>query len=221
MKVRVHIRRWSRAALRRSAHALELGFFIAGCGALAISAWAFLEGNWFQATEIARFENGSFDSSARADLSLKLNTALPALEGRPPRGAAFSKIEIPRLGISAVVVEGVEPRQLKLAVGHVPGTAFPGEPGNVAIAAHRDTFFRSLRDIRAQDRITLTTLRGLYEYSVESTAIVGPTAVEILAPTATPELTLVTCYPFSYIGFAPQRFIVRARQKSSVSFTWR
>jgi len=124
----------------------------------------------------------------------------------------MSKIEIPRLGVSEVVVEGVSFRSLRVAAGHVPGTAFPGESGNVAIAGHRDTFFRKLSQIRSRDQITLTTLRGSFNYSVESTRIVEPTAVEVLRPSREPTLTLITCYPFSYIGPAPKRFIVIARQ---------
>ena len=127
----------------------------------------------------------------------------------PPR-STLGRIEIPRLGVSAIVRTGADARTLRLAVGHIPGTALPGEGGNVGLAAHRDTFFRRLRDIRADDEIIVTTPDGRFRYSVEGTKVVNPTDVWVLDATAKPALTLVTCYPFSYVGSAPQRFIVRA-----------
>jgi sortase A len=95
-------------------------------------------------------------------------------------------------------------------VGHIPGTALPGDSGNVGLAAHRDTFFRRLRDIRPDDEIVLTTPDGTFRYTVEGTKVVEPGDVWVLDPTEEPALTLVTCYPFTYVGSAPQRFIVRA-----------
>jgi sortase A len=99
---------------------------------------------------------------------------------------------------------------LQLAVGHIPGTALPGEDGNIGLAAHRDTFFRRLQDIRNDDEIRLTTSDGVYAYRVERTSVVKPKDIWVLNPTRHPALTLVTCYPFTYIGNAPERFIVRA-----------
>jgi sortase A len=122
----------------------------------------------------------------------------------------IGRIEIPRLGVSAVVKAGSDARTLRLAVGHIPGTALPGEQGNVGLAGHRDTFFRRLRDIRPDDRIRVVTPEGTFVYKVARTDIVMPTDVWVLDPTDRSVLTLVTCYPFSYIGSAPQRFIVRA-----------
>ncbi len=122
-------------------------------------------------------------------------------------------IEIPRLGLSSIVIEGTTGLVLRRAVGHIQGTAFPGEEGNVGLSGHRDTFFRQLRDIQLDDQITLTTPRGGYQYSVVSTQIVDPSDVTVLAADGDNEiLTLVTCYPFSYVGPAPQRFIVRAEK---------
>ncbi len=152
-------------------------------------------------------------------------TESPAMEGSqepaprteapiPVRGL-IGKIEIPRLKLSAVVREGVDNRTLSRAVGHVPQTALPGRPGNVGIAAHRDTFFRPVRGIRKGDLIRMVTPDGTYEYQVENTRVVLPTNVEVLKATPEPSITLVTCYPFNYIGSAPKRFIVRARQVES------
>jgi sortase A len=138
--------------------------------------------------------------------------AIPTPKLRPPEGSLIGRIQIGGLDIRAIVEEGVEEDTLSRAVGHVPGTALPGETGNVGLAAHRDSFFRSLRKIRKDDRITIETRNHEYEYVVESTKVVLPTDVEVLSPTAEPALTLVTCYPFYYVGHAPKRFIVRARQ---------
>jgi len=127
--------------------------------------------------------------------------------------ALIGRIIIPRLGVQGIVKEGVDDRTLRRAVGHVPGTAMPGEDGNVGLAAHRDTFFRGLKDIRKDDRIRIETSDGDYEYQVDSIRVVQPNDVEVLASTRDHRaLTLVTCYPFYYVGNAPKRFIVRAKQ---------
>ena len=116
----------------------------------------------------------------------------------------IGRIEIGRLGLSAIVVEGDSPSLLRRAVGHVPQTAMPGDSGNVALTAHRDTFFRPLRNVREGDMITLETASGEYQYEVKSTAIVAPDASEVFRSSGVQELTLITCYPFYYIGPAPQ-----------------
>ena len=125
-------------------------------------------------------------------------------------GGLIGRIEIPRLGISVIVVEGTAARTLRRSVGHIGGTALPGEPGNVGISGHRDTFFRPLRNIRQGDLVALTTLTGEYRYRVVSTKVVRPEDVAVLDPGSDESLTLVTCYPFYYVGPAPSRFIVRA-----------
>jgi len=128
-----------------------------------------------------------------------------------PSGEDLGRIEIPRLRISAIVRQGVDDNVLSRAVGHVPSTALPGEKGNVGLAAHRDSYFRNLRDVKEGDTIRIVTSDGTWEYSVQSTQIVQPTNVEVLDPTDHASITLVTCYPFNYVGHAPKRFIVRAR----------
>jgi sortase A len=126
----------------------------------------------------------------------------------------IGRIAIPRLNVRAVVQEGVDAETLRRSVGHVPGTALPGEEGNVGLAGHRDSFFRGLRDVKKDDLIKVETFDREYKYVVDSTKIVGPKEVQVLAATRENVLTLVTCYPFNYIGNAPRRFIVRARQVS-------
>ena len=125
-------------------------------------------------------------------------------------GTPIGRIEIARLGVSAVVRSGSDARTLQLAVGHIPGTALPGEAGNIGLAGHRDTFFRRLGAIEPDDEIRLVTTDGSYRYRGERTDIVRPEDVWVLGSTPEPTLTLVTCYPFTYIGSAPERFVVRA-----------
>ncbi len=111
-----------------------------------------------------------------------------------------------------IVREGDGPGILRRAVGHVPGTALPGQAGNVCLAGHRDTYFRPLSRLRAGDLIDLTTPGSSISYRVESTAVVSPDSTGVLAATPVARLTLVTCYPFTYIGSAPLRFVVTARE---------
>ena len=131
----------------------------------------------------------------------------------PRDGEVVGQLEIPRLGVSVIVVEGADPGDLKHAVGHITGTSLPGAPGNVGIAGHRDTFFRPLRFTQRGDKIELRTLRGTYRYRVISTTLVQPADVQVLNPSGRDTLTLVTCYPFYYLGPAPERFIVRAERR--------
>ncbi|MBK8595071.1 MAG: class D sortase [Holophagales bacterium] len=128
----------------------------------------------------------------------------------PSGPAVLARIEIPRVGVSAIVRDGDDDATLAVAVGHVRGTARPGEPGNVVLAGHRDSFFRGLRKIRLDDRIWIRAPGHHVEYRVDSTEVVGPGETRVLAGTADDRLTLVTCYPFGFIGSAPKRFIVTA-----------
>lgn len=132
--------------------------------------------------------------------------------GASETNGAIGRLEVPRLGVSVMVSEGVDAGTLGRAAGHIPGTALPGQPGNSAISAHRDTFFRPLRNIRGGDEILVTTPGGAYSYRVVSTRIVDPSNVSVLRADGSEVLTLVTCYPFYFIGAAPQRFIVRAER---------
>lgn len=141
--------------------------------------------------------------------------ALPAATKLSPLaapGGLLGLMDIPRLGLSVIVIEGTGSATLRRAAGHIPGTALPGQSGNVGISGHRDTFFRPLRNIRRNDIITLTTLLGEYRYRVVSTKIVSPSDVAVLDPGGSDSLTLVTCYPFYFVGAAPGRFIVRAER---------
>jgi len=141
----------------------------------------------------------------------------PAASIDPPPAMAddvIGRLEIARLGISVMVAEGIDRRTLRRAVGHIPGTALPGDSGNIGIAGHRDTFFRPLEGVEVDDIITLTTSApGPHlSYRVISRRVVSPDDVAVLNPTSNEVLTLVTCHPFFFVGPAPNRFIVRAER---------
>lgn len=182
------------------------GFGLAGALLSGSCAYHILNTHFFQARENMHLEKMLSSESSRN---------LPVLsERRPPRkaGSLVGRLEIPRLHMSAMVLEGADDRTLDLGIGRIPQTADPGQAGNVALGGHRDTFFRPLQGIRRGDEIRMTTPTGSFRYRVDWTKVVGPENTEVLMPTPAPALTLVTCYPFRYIGPAPERFIVRARQ---------
>ncbi|HEX4346821.1 MAG TPA: class D sortase [Vicinamibacterales bacterium] len=128
----------------------------------------------------------------------------------PANGTVVARFDAPTVRLSANVLEGSTDDVLAKAAGHIEGTARPGEAGNVGIAGHRDTTFRAVRNLKIGDPILLKTTKGVFDYRIVSTQIVTPDAVWVLDPTDRPVLTLVTCYPFNFIGHAPKRYIVKA-----------
>jgi sortase A len=199
-------------------------FFVVGVLALSYCATVLLEGWLFQAYQTWRFERALKDAQTSAcAIPQPASSPLPAqaevdraraesfgIDGHT--GSPLGRIEISSIGLAAMIMEGIDGRTLRRAVGHIPGTPLPGLPGNVAIAGHRDTFFRGLRNIRKDDEITLTTLNGTYRYRVDSTQVVAPEHTEVLDDSGEAILTLVTCYPFYFVGSAPKRFVVRAHR---------
>ena len=192
--------RWSRWVL------LSTGLVLLGyCAYVVADAW------WFQGRESRRLL--SLIEGAKGG---RVDTRYVKGPSPPPRPEAsmmhglIGRLDIGRLDLSVMVMEGFDGKTLRRGAGHIPGTALPGQPGNVGISAHRDTFFRPLRNIRAGDVITFTTLDGEYQYKVVSTKVVSPRDVSVLDSTGGEVLTLVTCYPFYYVGAAPERFVVRA-----------
>lgn len=141
-----------------------------------------------------------------------LHQASPAVLAPTANGGLIGRLTIPRLDISVMVAEGVDESTLRRAAGHIPGTALPGQPGNAGISGHRDTFFRPLRNIRRNDLIIFTTPLGDFRYRMKTTRIVDPADISVLDAGETDALTLVTCYPFYFVGPAPDRFIVRAER---------
>ena len=128
----------------------------------------------------------------------------------PAAGVLLGHLDAPSIKLSTAVLEGSDDATLRHGSGHIEDTPFPGQPGNVGIAGHRDTTFRALRHIKLGDELEFKTADRLYRYKISRTWIVGPDDVYVLDPTPKPALTLVTCYPFEFIGHAPNRFIVRA-----------
>jgi sortase A len=187
--------RWTRRLLIVCAVSL-----LAYCGFVLIDARIFQNG---EDRELER----SLDAPDAATYPASLESSVPAATK-----GLIGRMEIPRLGLSAIVMEGTSTRTLRRALGHVAGTALPGQTGNVAISGHRDTFFRPLRNIEPNDEITLSTTRGEYRYRVLSTEIVEPSDVAVLDPGEGETLTLITCYPFYFVGPAPKRYIVRAER---------
>lgn len=173
---------------------------------------------WFAIGEIhAAREQAALSrelEAARDAAAVSGSPAAAAGTGAAPRTLArralIGRIEVPRLRLSALAREGVDIRTLRGSVGHVPGTALPGEPGNAAFAAHRDTFFRPLAGIKTDDTVLVTTPDGVHRYRVFATRVVQPSDVSVLRSGQLSQLTLVTCYPFDFVGSAPQRFIVQA-----------
>jgi sortase A len=185
--------RWTQRMLFACA-ALLLGY----CTFVLVNAWIFQK-----------------RANATLERLVRDRAAPPASPKEAPlvtNGGLIGRIEIPRLSLSVVVVEGTDKPALRRAAGHIAGTGLPGQPGNVGIAAHRDTFFRPLRNIQRNDIITVTTLGGEYGYRVVSTKVVSPYDVAVLNPDGNEILTLVTCFPFYFVGPAPDRFIVRAER---------
>jgi LPXTG-site transpeptidase (sortase) family protein len=186
---------------RRALRAASRTLLVAGIIALSYAGYAVMDRYWFESPETAKSE------TVRAPAELLPVEPIPIIEG-----GVIGEIEVPRLGLKPIVVQGDSEKLLRRAVGHLSETALPRETGNVALAAHRDGLFRTLRNTLPGDTITLKTPDREFQDQVEWTAVVPPTVVRVLQPTVEPALTLVTCFPFYCIGAAPERFIVRARK---------
>ena len=189
---------------------VEYALWIAGALASGFCAGVFIEARIYQALQNRRLEEA---------LRSERPQQPPAPRRHEPRplGSLVGRLEIPRLGFSAIVIEGSDGGTLRVGVGRIPETADPGQKGNIVLSGHRDTFFRPLRGIHDGDKIVLVTPTGQYRYTVDWTTVVDPSNTSSLQPTPTAALTLVTCYPFYYVGPAPKRFIVQARQVAETS----
>lgn len=203
-------------------------FFIVGVLALAYCGYVLLDAKLYQAYQARRFQEELKTSQSNANPEPAGTLPLPPLEEAKPAiveslgptdssRSPLGRIEISTIDLSAMILEGVDRRTLRRAVGHIPGTPLPGQPGNVALAGHRDTFFRALQNIHEGDEITLQTVSGLYRYRVDFTKVVDPGEMRVLDNSDDALLTLVTCYPFSFVGPAPKRFIVRAHKLAATA----
>lgn len=231
MRVRVRPQ-GTKDAGRRALYALWIVLLIAGVASLSIFAWLQFEHYYFDARYLKEFDRmapavrqarppePSLPSPPTAVPPPVIQEPLPlegARENAAPENPLLSgdmrvlaRLRVSRVGLEVAVLEGIEDRTLRRGAGWIPGTARPGEQGNVGIAAHRDTFFRPLREVRSGDRIELETLSTTQSYVVRSVYVVEPEATSVLQPTGEPTVTLVTCFPFNYVGPAPRRYIVQA-----------
>jgi sortase A len=190
-------------------------FLAVGFVAIGYCAIIFSEAARYQVWARAHLGAGTFELR-KSSTKTEGSDAFSQRALSPDRESSLvGRIDIPRVHISVMFAEGTSSRVLRLAAGHVPGTALPGEPGNVVLAAHRDTFFRRLGELKSGDLIRLAVPGRQYVYSVRFADIVGPNETWVLEPSPGQSLTLITCYPFYFVGPAPKRFVVRARRIDS------
>ena len=185
---------------------LGRGLLVVGAALLVWWLWVTVDSLMFEATVNRRLE--ALDRPVRSRALVKVARAT---RREAEATGVVGRIEIPRLKLSAPVIEGTSNRALSRGVGHVEHTAFPGERGNVGLAGHRDTWFQGLKKVERGDLIRLRTPDGSFVYAVEGIRIVDPERGDLLRASHGPRLTLVTCFPFKWVGPAPQRFVVFAR----------
>jgi sortase A len=205
--------RWQDVLVRGQRHVgvrtvLEMGLWAVAFAGLGLFVVSYTAAALHQNRQRQRLE--ALLTSATRLPTRSATLANSASSPRIPIDGLLGLMEIPRLEISAVYEEGVDDDTLAGGIGHVPGTPLPGETGNAALAAHRDTYFRRLGEIQIGDMIDVKTRRGEHHYRVSHTAIVQPGNISVLGNTPVATLTLVTCFPFRYVGTAPQRFVVTA-----------
>ena len=195
---------------KRSRSWLERGLLLAGVAGLGLYALAWGDARWVQAVEGHRL--AAAVQAARQQVAGLVAGTGPAETPAPEPGDLLGRIDIAGADVSSVILEGTDDGVLRHAVGHITGTALPGDAGNVVLAGHRDSFFAGLRNVAPGDLITLTTPATTQVYRIEQTRVVVADDVALLAPTEGATLTLITCYPFHWVGPAPRRFVVRARR---------
>lgn len=195
MSVAIHTATGARAFILPAIRFAAYFFLLVGVVAAGYAGYVIADAEVFQAIQLHKF-----------------NHIVPLSEPHLlTNGEVIGQIEIPSLALRAVILHGDSAALLRRGVIHLPDSPLPGEWGNVALAGHRDTFFRPLRNIQVGDVITVRSSGGnVVQYRVELTNVVAPTNIEVLNSSDKHELTLVTCFPFDYVGHAPNRFIVRA-----------
>lgn len=216
----------ARRLLPRALGWIQTGAIGAGTALLIFFAGASIDRSVARGRQLSAFESArgaALDAAGAAAADQSLWSAGRIAKYRQSLTQSFAAplavLRIPKIGLEVPVLPGIDELTLNRAVGAIPGTALPGESGNVGIAGHRDGYFRGLKDLATGDRLELETLAGREQYQVTEIRIVDPGAVEVLAPTPRPTVTLVTCYPFYFVGNAPQRYIVRAEAVPSAGAT--
>lgn len=195
---------------------LELTFLGLGSAAAVLYIALSLPSIWTRHAAIVKASSQDGDVIPTGSIGAAYGVA-----NRPlPKSSVIGTIHIASLHLDAPIVEGVDDDDLRRGVGHMPGTALAGGLGNVILAAHRDGIFRPLQSIGKGMDIAIQASDGTYHYQVDSTAIVMPNQLDVLAVGDSPEVTLITCYPFHFIGHAPKRFIVKAHLISTLPDTF-
>lgn len=209
--------KWARIT-SRYLRKLEFASYTLGAALLVLYLAAAAHAALGSQQAVVAFEAASLEQTARPDTSLWAEERIAAwraslgVEMAPAAGV----LRIPALDLSVPIFEGVDELELNRGVGRIPGTAPLGGFGNMGIAGHRDGFFRGLKDVATGDLIEVETADGAVQYSIAGFSIVEPSDVSVLEPTDQPTLTLVTCYPFYYVGHAPKRYIVQAVRVDAV-----
>ncbi len=184
--------------------AIELTLLAVAVGCLGWYGWRMYE--------ISRNQSAA---SEAVEQTLSRPSPSVSPDETPAIASVIGRLDIPRLHLSAPIKAGEDDNVLDAAVGYLRDTPLPWQPGNSALAAHRDRLFRPLERIRVGDEIRLSTTHGELMYQVSRTLIVKPDDVWVLDPSPDANLTLITCFPFTYVGHAPKRFVVQARKVSS------
>lgn len=222
MTVRVRIEPGGRQAVRFLAGLL----MVVGLGGILYWMWALAEGAVYQYVQSIQFVK-EVGAGANPGIPLEKTSGNPLVPGIAPPPArthipllgtlwkrdplVIGRLEVPRIGLSVMIRDGVDEATLRKAAGHLPSSAAPGQPGNFVVLGHRDTFFRPLRDIARGDLVRVETRQGDFTYLVESVTARSPDAVPVAGGGPAAISTLITCFPFSYTGPAPRRFVVQAR----------
>ncbi|HYV62264.1 MAG TPA: class D sortase [Bryobacteraceae bacterium] len=198
---------------------------VVGVAGMLVWIWGLADGALYQYTQGVQFANeaaggdveiaGNLATSEAGPRPVVSRWLAPALPKRDP--LLLGRLEIPSIQLTVMVREGVDDASLRKAAGHLPSSPFPGENGNVVLLGHRDTFFRPLRGIAQGDPIRVRTPSRSFQYVVDSIQVVAPEQSLAFENTSLRSITLITCFPFDYIGPAPRRFVVRARMISSDS----
>jgi sortase A len=207
MKLRIKRQVFLSMGTRWFLRGIQCLFFATGILALGYVGFTLLDARLYQVSA-----KRSLESQIQVEKVQEERQSAPAVKPAVKSGDVLGRMDIPRLGVSVAILQGTKSRMLRLGAGHIAGTPFPGDPGNSGIAGHRDTFFRQLKDIHEKDEIQLQTATGLFRYEVDSVKLVAPDDLSVLAPSTESALTLVTCYPFYFVGPAPERFVVHAHK---------
>ena len=223
MIVRVRLQPLRKLFLRVTADLL----IVLGVGGMLVWVWGLSDGAVYQYTQNVQFSAEAAHSDFRiagnpvvpeaSPAALVSRWLAPALPRRDP--LLLGRLEIPSIHLNVMVREGVDAASLRKAAGHLPSSALPGQAGNVVVLGHRDTFFRPLRGIAQGDPIRVRTRSGSFQYVVDSIQVVPPEqSLAFQEDMPAKSITLITCFPFDYVGPAPRRFVVRARMLRNHEF---